>query len=483
MQSAFISNDTDAAAEEEESMLLLQPSPTAPTSPGLPSAIATTEPEVTISEHAVGAENRLGHQDGATDLGLFVSANVISADLATAKNDTSTQPAATGMKRSFTLHDLDGQTDPVQFCVSLQCWKLLEEYTHKEIPNTKAVEENCTKIMTLWYHRIRALVHLGHADAARTEAQALHLDSPPDMQPNGSLSVPWALRLAAARLHALVGNPLAALDRLYALSKFCSKQDNADEVWRARQLETDRRAVAVSVEMGDQRLAKTLICRLLAQLERGVDILTIVNTLTEVGAAHIALDLLDEATATLARLEQVEGKVAVDRPRSAFIGGLLAMARGDYAAAHATWNRLAQLTASLSPNSVPLLGSLANLLADAVVAPNPTDETPDDLTSKAWLASFAGPIFNNRTAASVYLLGTESASDSGASPPSGGALRHAQEVLVELARRTSFAVPVVSNWATLAEAVAEDAVPAKQKMLAEMARVMDAPPAAVLRLA
>ncbi|KAJ3356458.1 hypothetical protein GGF32_001483 [Allomyces javanicus] len=338
------------------------------------------------------------------------------------------------MKRSFTLHDLDGQTDPVQFCVSLQCWKLLEEYTRREIPNTKSVEENRAKIMT---------------------------------------------------------------------------QDNVDEAWRARRLETDRHAVAVSVEMGDQRLAQTLIRRLVPQLEHDVDVLTVVNTLAEVGAVQIVLDLLDEAAATLARLEQVEGQVAADRPQSAFIGygfptdeprwkdilgltdcifcspsGLLAMARGDYTTAHATWNRLAQLTASPSPKSVPLLGSLANLLADVVVAPNSTGEAaPDDSTSKAWLATFAGPILNNRTAASVYLLGTESASDPGASPPSGGALRHAQEVLVELARRTAFAAPVVGNWATLAEAVAEDAVPAKQKLLAEMARVMDAPPAAVLRLA
>ncbi|KNE60683.1 hypothetical protein AMAG_18590 [Allomyces macrogynus ATCC 38327] len=213
--------------------------------------------------------------------------------------------------------------------------------------------------------------------------------------------------------------------------------------------------MAVSIEMGDQRLAQTLIRRLLAQLEYGVDALTIVNTLAEVGAVQIALDLLDEAEATLAQ------QVAADRPRSAFISGLLAMARGDDAAAHATWNRLAQLTASLSPKSVPLLGSLANLLTD-VVAPSLIDATPDDnasLTSKACLASFAGPILNNCTAASVYLLGT---GDSAPSPPSGGALRHAQEVLVELVWRMAFATPVVGNWATLAEAVAEDAVPAKQ---------------------
>ncbi|KAJ3369939.1 hypothetical protein GGF31_004789 [Allomyces arbusculus] len=390
------------------------------------------------------------------------------------------------MKRSFTLHDLDGQTDPVQFCVSMQCWKLLEEYTRKEIPNTKTVEENRAKIMALWYHRMRALVQLGHADAARAEAQALHLDSPPPGSSGESLSVPWALRLTAARLHALAGNPLAALDRLYALSQFCAKQGNTDEAWRVRRLETDRHAVAVSVEIGDQRLAQTLIRRLVAQLDHGVDPLTVMNTLTEVGAAQIALDLLGEAGVTLARVEQVEDQVVGDRPRSAFIGGMLAMARGDYAAAHATWNRLAQLTVSLSPESVPLLGSLANLLTNVVV-PNLIDATPDDdaasLTSKAWLASFAGPILNNRTAASVYLLGTGSACGSASSPPSGGALRHAQEVLVELARRTAFAAPLVGNWATLAEAVAEDAAPAKQKMLAEISRVMDAPPAAVLRLA
>ncbi|KAI9183444.1 hypothetical protein H9P43_004362 [Blastocladiella emersonii ATCC 22665] len=471
-------------------------------------------------------QNGKSSRNGPPGLEAFVSPatfrplpNPLPLDVAVAKH---LSPAAAQLKRSFTMHDLADQSNPVEFCHTFRCYKLLEDYTRTTLQATPAADEHRATIMTLWYHRIESLIRLDLIGVALAESKALDL-------PRNPLAS-WGLRILAARLPALGGDAYLSVDlfhrQLTALAQPGVTSLAASQSARVA-LEIRRQLVTVVAhDLHDPRLLDQLIASFpTPETSECVPATLVAAWWADLALVATAVSLFPRAEAFLAKIDALGTEYA---GLANFVRGTLLAARGSHPQASRVWDDLvAQLKAAserirafeaANPDAPPALGdadettgapapmnaqlrvsdSLPTLLADLPASDHDATPPHDALVPTAaeyaadlaWIAPLlplVDAIANNAIVARQY-----TAPDGAMAAVNGES--SALDQLTAVARRAGYTgSAVVSNLAAWIEvtpparpprppATATTVLDRKRDELVAMIRATDAPAVAAMRM-